>query len=98
VLIDLDFFSSPGNAGLTNAGGTITVLTAGTNLYQIAANTYYGVRTGAVMATPEPTSSLLGGTGVLLLGFVIRRRVQSGSRARPGNQIRYKSFLPGAAP
>jgi hypothetical protein len=79
VLIDLDFSSSPGNAGLTNAGGSITVETGGTQLYQIAAGTSYGVRTGAVTATPEPASLLLGGTGVLLLSLVIRRRVQPGS-------------------
>lgn len=74
VLIDLDFSSSPGNAGLTNAGGTITVVTGGTQLYQIASNTSYGVRTGAVTATPEPAGLVPVGGGLLLLGFVARRR------------------------
>ena len=79
VLIDLDFFSSPGNAGLTNAGGTITLLTGGTQLYQIATNTSYGVRTGAVTAAPEPSSALLCGIGILFLGFIVGRQVQPGS-------------------
>jgi hypothetical protein len=61
-------------------GGTITVITGGTQLRQIATNTAYGVRTGAVTATLEPNSLLLAVIGILFLGFVIRRRVlQPGS-------------------
>jgi hypothetical protein len=82
VLIALDFFASPGNAGLTDAGGTIDIETGGTQLYQIASSTHYGVRSGAVSATPEPSGLLLGGSGVLLLcAPAIRRRLQRRSQA-----------------
>jgi len=82
VLINLDFFASPGNAGLTNAGGTITVVTGATQLYQIATNTSYGVRTGAVTTavaapnpTPIPSSMVLVLTGISAMILFFGRRL-----------------------
>jgi MYXO-CTERM domain-containing protein len=49
-------------------------VTGATFLDQMATNTHYDVRTGAVTATtPEPTSWLLAGFGVLVLGLLSRR-------------------------
>lgn len=52
VLIELDFLESPGNAGLTNAGGTIAIDNAGTHTNNIALSTYNIVQTGCVTTVP----------------------------------------------
>jgi 6-phosphogluconolactonase (cycloisomerase 2 family) len=52
VLIDLDFFASPGNAGLTNAGGTIGIHTGGTHTNDIALSTFNISQTGCVTTVP----------------------------------------------
>ena len=73
VLLDLDFFDSPGNHGLTDSGGTINVVTGGTQTYQIAQSANYGVESGCVTSVVGLTSCPGGGTpepgGVLLVGI-----------------------------
>ena len=66
ALLDLEFSNSPGNQGLTNAGGLIPVVTGGTQIANIFTNARYGVETGCVTSTsdscsrvPEPSSMLL---------------------------------------
>ena len=64
ALLDLNFFASQGNRGLTNAGGIIPIVTGGTQTINISTNTHYGVETGFVTTIPEPTSLLLAGVGL----------------------------------
>ena len=50
VLLDLDFFASPGNLGLTNGGGLINIVTGGSQIIQIFTNDRYTIATGCVEA------------------------------------------------
>jgi hypothetical protein len=84
-MIALDFHDDPygtgssTDPGLTDQGGTFSLLTGITRTYDFSNSTTYEVRTGslsaATAATPEPSSMLLAGTGAAaMLGFFLLRR------------------------
>jgi hypothetical protein len=83
-MIALDFHDDPFGSGLstdpglTDQGGTFSLLTAITRTYDYSDSTTYDVRTGyltSAAATPEPSSMVLAGTGAAaMIGFVLRRR------------------------
>ena len=91
VLIDLDFFSSPGNLGLINGGGTINIVNGGSQIVQIFTNDRYAITTGCVEAgavetpcvgppvnqVPEPASTILTGEGLAILIWIFRLRRRS---------------------
>ncbi len=84
-MIAFDFHDDPYGGGLSTApgltdqGGTFSLLTAITKTYDFSNSSSYEVRTGslssAAAATPEPSSMVLAGTGVVaMMGLFLRRR------------------------
>jgi len=84
AMIALDFHNDPYDGGLstgpglTDQGGSFSLLTATTKTYDFSNSSTYEVRTGSLNAatvTPEPSSMVLAGTGVMaMMGLFLRRR------------------------